>query len=354
MKAFEAQSYYELLEVSVSATADEIRAAFQRLSRLYGDDQMSLYGLVEPQRARELRSRLDEALQVLVNDDLRAEYDKRIGLPPRDPGPPPAAQAQVGRVALNWVVPPQEGRDQKPMQVVSAGDVLARGTAAVAAPVLASTRTISSEVPVAPRPSVPAMPARLAEVLRPVEAPPAEEAPAPEPAASAPETPEVAAAPAEPSPPLAPAPAPPAATVAPPAPELPPRAQAPVLAEESALALAPARAGLEPTSAPASPAAATPDAATLRPPQPEVPDDAVFDGPLLRRVREARGLSLQTLAERTRIGLRHLENLEADRHQQLPATVYLRGMLMSVSRELGLDGLKVSRSYLERLGKDKG
>lgn len=90
----------------------------------------------------------------------------------------------------------------------------------------------------------------------------------------------------------------------------------------------------------------------------EVPPGVEFNGDLLRQVRMARGLSLLQLSERTRIGVRHLENLEADRYEQLPAVVYLRGMLMSLARELGLDGLRVSKSYLTfveaNLAKAKG
>ena len=52
------------------------------------------------------------------------------------------------------------------------------------------------------------------------------------------------------------------------------------------------------------------------------------------------------VAERTRIGSKHLENVEADRYDALPATVYLRGILMSLAKELRLDGVRVSRSYL--------
>jgi hypothetical protein len=78
----------------------------------------------------------------------------------------------------------------------------------------------------------------------------------------------------------------------------------------------------------------------------DVPSDAEFNGELLRRVREGRGMTLQTLAERTRISSRHVDNIEADRYESLPASVYLRGMLMSIARELGLDPLRVSRSYM--------
>jgi cytoskeletal protein RodZ len=89
-----------------------------------------------------------------------------------------------------------------------------------------------------------------------------------------------------------------------------------------------------------------------------VPAGVEFNGDLLRQVRMARGLSLLQVAERTRIGVRHLENLENDRYEQLPVAVYLRGMLMSLARELGLDGIRVSKSYLTfveaHLSKSKG
>jgi hypothetical protein len=78
----------------------------------------------------------------------------------------------------------------------------------------------------------------------------------------------------------------------------------------------------------------------------EVPPGVEFNGDLLRQVRMARGLSLVQLSDRTRISTRHLENLENDRYEQLPVTVYLRGILMNLARELGLDGLRVSKSYL--------
>jgi ribosome-binding protein aMBF1 (putative translation factor) len=90
-------------------------------------------------------------------------------------------------------------------------------------------------------------------------------------------------------------------------------------------------------------------AAKAREPKPkpiELPPNTEFNGELLRRVRESRGLTLQQLADRTRISSKHIENVEADRYSALPATVYLRGMLMSLARELTLDPLRVSKSYL--------
>ncbi|MHA7630240.1 helix-turn-helix domain-containing protein [Corallococcus sp. M7] len=108
-----------------------------------------------------------------------------------------------------------------------------------------------------------------------------------------------------------------------------------VLAQDSAIATA--------ESALAQVAAKVREA---RPRGVDIPSDAEFNGELLRRVREARGLTIQQLADRTRISVRHLENVEADRYTALPTTVYLRGILMNLARELGLDPLRVSKSYL--------
>jgi curved DNA-binding protein CbpA len=89
-----------------------------------------------------------------------------------------------------------------------------------------------------------------------------------------------------------------------------------------------------------------PAAGEERPRMPELPPDVEFNGELLRQVREARGLTLQQVAERTRIGRAHLERVEADRYADLPPSVYLRGILVSLARELKLDATRVSKSYL--------
>jgi curved DNA-binding protein CbpA len=114
---------------------------------------------------------------------------------------------------------------------------------------------------------------------------------------------------------------------------------APVLAEESAIA-----------NAEAALVHASARGQQLRSRPVEIAPDADFNGELLRQVRESRGLVIQAVAERTRIPVRHLENIEADRYNHLPATVYLRGILMSLARELGLDPARVSRSYIALVG----
>jgi len=521
VKSFQAQTFYELLEISVAASALDIKSAFERLDRLYSDDQVALYGLVDEASARALRSRLREALDVLMDDGRRADYDATIGLPPRDvpkpkpsakpppPAPsqpwaqsyafvstqstaapvaagytytvsaPVAAQSPIGTDARQGEPPSEPPRPSAPLLQRVADSPSARvaappqsersteGPVASSAPTNAqpSAATDTSSPPLSARPlddeEAPATPlderasgaaepegadqvASPAEATSPVDRkePPAPVTPGA--VATSPEAPGATerASPAlateltpppvttpravtpEPEPPsvtmvptppaITTEPAPPAITTEPaPVAEPPPPA---VAREPSPVAEPPAPAATRepaPAALPTPPPVAAPPAVTTEPPDPqstpapraaardevpsappsapefssrdgdaesaivptrsftpreykpperpkpyEVPAGVEFNGDLLRQVRMARGLSLLQLSERTRIGVRHLENLENDRYEQLPAMVYLRGMLMSLARELGLDGLRVAKSYLTfveaHLAKSKG
>lgn len=208
MKPYQTQTYYELLDVPVAASEQDIREAFTRAMALYDPDSVVLYSLVEPAQAEELRGRLQEALGTLMDPEHRERYDRELGLPE-------ASHSTHPDVSVAYP-PPREDVAPKAPEVV--------------------------EVPKHAAPPVPVEPSR---------------------------------------------------------------------------------------------------------PKPlEIPPDAEFNGELLRRVRESRGLSLAQVADRTRIGKSHLENVEADRYAALPTTVYLRGMVMNFARELGLDPVRVSKSYL--------
>jgi len=103
----------------------------------------------------------------------------------------------------------------------------------------------------------------------------------------------------------------------------------------------------EPPGPPDSPDAARPVHKT----EADLPPDAPVTGEALRRVREARGLTLKDLAAKTKIGHWHLDNIEREKYSALPALVYLRGFLGSLARELKLDPVRVARSYLEQMAK---
>jgi len=67
-----------------------------------------------------------------------------------------------------------------------------------------------------------------------------------------------------------------------------------------------------------------------------VPEDLSAPA-MMRRAREAAGLSLDDLATRTRVPLRHLAALEAGDYQSLPGTTYAGGFSRAFARAVGLD-----------------
>ena len=79
----------------------------------------------------------------------------------------------------------------------------------------------------------------------------------------------------------------------------------------------------------------------------EIPNDATFDGPLLRRLRESAGATIEDFSEWTKISRRYLKAIEANDYGLLPAPVYVRGFVGEYARILGMQAKAVADSYLE-------
>lgn len=92
----------------------------------------------------------------------------------------------------------------------------------------------------------------------------------------------------------------------------------------------------------------TPHDAASPPETTVIPD--VITGRDLRQWREARQLSLQTIANLTRINIKYLQYLEEDQHAKLPHTVFIRSYLLQYARALKLDGDRLLTSYLKGMG----
>ncbi len=91
-----------------------------------------------------------------------------------------------------------------------------------------------------------------------------------------------------------------------------------------------------------------PESDEPKPPPPVITPDTEFSGPLLRAVRESQGVSIREIGQRTKIGAAHLEALEGEEFDSLPAPVYVRGFVTEVAKFLRLDPDQVSRSYVGR------
>ena len=73
-------------------------------------------------------------------------------------------------------------------------------------------------------------------------------------------------------------------------------------------------------------------------------------GDRLRVGREAKGLSLDDVATRTRIPIRHLQHIEREEWDALPAPTYCVGFVRSYANTVGLDGAELGRELRDRLG----
>lgn len=70
----------------------------------------------------------------------------------------------------------------------------------------------------------------------------------------------------------------------------------------------------------------------------------------LREGREALGLSVEDVAAKTRIPLRHLLAIEASRYSDLPGKTYALGFTKSYARAVDIDETKIAHALREELG----
>ncbi len=301
MKSFREQTYYELLEVRRGAPAEEVRTALRLALETYAPDSVALYALVDEGQSEALRARLQEAARVLLDPAARAGYDRMLGLEP---------EPSLVQTAL-WT---EDDEPEDETESLSAGpyprtEAAQLEPAGASPPLNGAQASLGLDTPQARWP------------LRGVGAN------------------GFARPPGLPSP----------------TPRAPPPSEegGKGPADKKLLRTQPPPLPKRPESPPAGLGGPLGGADVL-PRMPELPPDVEFNGELLRQVREARGLTLQQVAERTRIGRMHLERVEADRYADLPPSVYLRGILVSLARELKLDATRVSKTYLSLAARSGG
>jgi transcriptional regulator with XRE-family HTH domain len=73
-------------------------------------------------------------------------------------------------------------------------------------------------------------------------------------------------------------------------------------------------------------------------------------GERLRLAREAKGMSLDEIANQTRIPVRHLQHIESEDWEALPAITYSIGFVRSYANMIGLDGPALGAELRQQLG----
>lgn len=90
--------------------------------------------------------------------------------------------------------------------------------------------------------------------------------------------------------------------------------------------------------------------ASAEPVEPLVPEASLTDqmtGNVLKQIRERRGISIQEIADRTRINITYLYFIEEDNFKSFPAEVYLRSYLAQYARILHLDAKGLVEGYMK-------
>jgi transcriptional regulator with XRE-family HTH domain len=78
--------------------------------------------------------------------------------------------------------------------------------------------------------------------------------------------------------------------------------------------------------------------------------DIASIGERLRLAREAKSMSLDDVANRTRIPIRHLQHIETEEWDALPAVTYAIGFTRNYANVVGLDGAELAAELRERIG----
>jgi curved DNA-binding protein CbpA len=95
MKRIEDLNFYELLEVSPSATTQEIHKAYERVRRVYEPNSVALYSLFSPEETAVIHQRVEDAYRTLIYEDNRKIYDAMLRERNRLPETPAPSQPQA-------------------------------------------------------------------------------------------------------------------------------------------------------------------------------------------------------------------------------------------------------------------
>jgi len=75
-KGIKDQNYYEVLEVSPTATTKEIQRAYEHAKETFDVDSLAIYSLLSEEEVKEIRGAVEEAYRILMDETFRRNYDQ--------------------------------------------------------------------------------------------------------------------------------------------------------------------------------------------------------------------------------------------------------------------------------------
>ncbi|MFO7867265.1 MAG: DnaJ domain-containing protein [Candidatus Aminicenantes bacterium] len=83
-KKIEDMNYYEIMDVSRSASQEEIHRAYQICKQAYSRSSMALYSLIKDAEREDVLEKIEQAYSVLGVPQKRKKYDQTVlHMPPR-------------------------------------------------------------------------------------------------------------------------------------------------------------------------------------------------------------------------------------------------------------------------------
>jgi len=80
----------------------------------------------------------------------------------------------------------------------------------------------------------------------------------------------------------------------------------------------------------------------------QIAQEVEWHGSLIRRVREAKGISIEEMAAHTKISKSNILAIEEENFAKFPAPVYLRGFVSQIAKVLKLPHDRVAAAYIAR------
>ncbi len=83
----------------------------------------------------------------------------------------------------------------------------------------------------------------------------------------------------------------------------------------------------------------------------EIAECAEWTGEMIRKVREYKNVTLERLSEIIKVNSYYIKAIEAMTPNNLPAPVFVRGYVLQMAKELGLNSKNVADSYMKNYSK---
>jgi len=76
LKPIKDQTYYEILEISPTATSKEIQRAYEHAKETFHADSVAVYSLFSEEEVKEIEDTVEEAYRVLMDEKSHNNYNQ--------------------------------------------------------------------------------------------------------------------------------------------------------------------------------------------------------------------------------------------------------------------------------------